>query len=188
MCEHFLWCSRPKRVELLHELLPAGKTVAVLGNPHHPNFQLGTPDIRAAADALTQRLEVLPASTEGELEAAFSTMIQHRISALVVTPDPFFISRRKQLVELAARHTMPAIYPSWVFVDVGGLISYGSGYQQVYERSGNYIGRILKGAKPPDLPIQQSTKVELAINLTAAKELGLTVPPELLARADEVIG
>jgi putative ABC transport system substrate-binding protein len=177
----------PKRVELLHELLPAGKTVAVLGNPRHPNFQLDTPDIRAAADALTQRLEVLPASTEGELEAAFSTMIQRRIGALIVTPDPFFMSRRKQLVELAARHAMPAIYPSRVFVDVGGLISYGSGYQEVYERSGNYIGRILKGAKPPDLPIQQSTKVELVINLKSAKALGLTVPPELLARADEVI-
>jgi len=177
----------PKRVELLHELLPAVKVIALLGNPRHPNFQLDTPDIRAAADALKQRLEVLPASTEGELEAAFSAMVQHRIGALIVTPDPFFMSRRKQLVELAARYTIPTINPSRVLVDAGGLISYGSGYQEVYERSGNYIGRILKGAKPPDLPIQQSTKVELVINLKAAKALGLTVPPELLARADEVI-
>jgi len=115
----------PKRVELLHELIPAVKTIALLGNPSNPNFQLDTPDIRAAADALAQSLEVLPASTEGELEAAFSTMIQRRIGALIVTPDPFFMSRRKQLVELAARHTMPAIYPSRVFVDAGGLISCG---------------------------------------------------------------
>src|SRR5215469_6786131 len=161
----------PKRVELLHELLPAVKTIALLGNPRHPNFQLDPPDIRAAAEALTKRLELLPASTERELEAAFSTMVQHRIDALIVTPDPFFMSRRKQLVDLAAHHAMPAIYPSRVFVDVGGLISYGSSYQEVYERSGNYIGRILKGAKPSDLPIQQSIKVELVINLKTTKVL-----------------
>ena len=128
----------PKRVELLHELLPAVKTITLLGNPGNPNFQLDTPDIRAAADALAQSLEVLPASTESELEAAFSTMVQHRIGALVVIPDPFFISRRKHLVELAVRHRVPAIYPSRVFTDLGGLMSYGSSVLALLE-SGKFI-------------------------------------------------
>jgi putative tryptophan/tyrosine transport system substrate-binding protein len=176
----------PKHVELLHELFPT-VTIGLLGNPGNANFQLDVPDIRAAAHALRHRLDVLTASTESELEAAFTTMIQHRVGALIVMPDPFFIGQRERLAELAARHTMPTIYPSRVFVDVGGLISYGSGYQDLYERLGHYIGKILKGAKPSDLPIQQSTKVELVINLKTAKALALSVPPELLARADEVI-
>jgi len=177
----------PKRVELLHELLPDVSTIAVLGNPNNENFQLDPPDIRAATDAFKQRLEVLTASTANGLEAAFTTMVQHRLGALIVVPDPFFFGRREQLVELAARHMMPAIYPSRMFTDLGGLMSYGSEYQDLYERSGIYVGKILKGAKPADLPIQQSTKVELVINLKTAKALGLTVPPSLLARADEVI-
>jgi len=114
-------------------------------------------------------------------------MVQHRLGALIVVPDPFFFGRREQLVELAARHMMPAIYPSRMFTDLGGLMSYGSEYQDLYERSGIYVGKILKGAKPADLPIQQSIKVELVINLMTARTLGLTVPPELLARADDVI-
>ena len=127
------------------------------------------------------------ASTANGLEAAFTTMVQHRLGALIVVPDPFFFGRREQLVELAARHMMPAIYPSRMFTDLGGLMSYGSEYQDLYERSGIYVGKILKGAKPADLPIQQSIKVELVINLMTARTLGLTVPPELLARADDVI-
>jgi len=174
-------------VELLHELLPGVKTIALLGNPRNPNFQLDTPDVRAAADALAQRLEVLAASTESELEAAFSTMVQHRIGALVVVPDPFLISRRKHLVELAIRHRVPVIYPSRVFADLGGLMSYGSNVLDLNQQTGVYVGKILKGAKPAELPIQQSTKVELLINIKTAKVLGLAVPPELLARADEVI-
>jgi putative tryptophan/tyrosine transport system substrate-binding protein len=177
----------PKRVELLHELIPAVKTIALLGNRRNPNLQLDTPDIRAAADALAQSLEVLPASTESELEVAFSTMVQHRIGALVVMPDPFFISRRKHLVELAVRHRVPTIYPSRVSTDLGGLMSYGSSVLDLNQQVGVYVGKILKGAKPVELPIQQSTKVELLINVKTAKMLGLAVPSELLARADEVI-
>jgi putative ABC transport system substrate-binding protein len=177
----------PKRVELLHELLPAVNTIALLGNPSNPNFQPDAPDIRAAADALKQRFEVLAASNEGDLEAAFATMVQHQIGALIIVPDPFLISRREQLVALAARHAMPAMYPSRVFADLGGLISYGASILDLNPQAGIYVGKILKGAKPADLPIQQSTKVELVINIKTAKALGLTVPPELLARADEVI-
>jgi len=177
----------PKHVELLHELLPVLNTIAMLGNPANENFQLYATDIRAAADALKQRLEVLTARTESDIEAAFGTMVRRGVGALIVMPDPFFIGQREQLVGLAARHTMPTIYPSRVFTDIGGLISYGSGYQELYQRLGIYVGKILKGAKPADLPIQQSSKVELVINLRAAKALRLTVPPELLARADEVI-
>jgi len=114
-------------------------------------------------------------------------MVQNRIGALVVTPDPFFFSRREKLVEPIVRYTMPAIYPSRIFADIGGLMSYGRSSQDLYARSGIYVGKILKGAKPADLRIQQSTKVELVINLRTAKALGLTVPPELLARADEVV-
>ena len=145
------------------------------------------PDVRAAADALRQHLEVLTASTESELKAIFGTMVQHRVGALIVMADPFLIARRRQLVELAARHAMPAIYPSRMFADVGGLMSYGASVMDLQRQAGIYVGKILKGAKPADLPIQQSTKAELVINLKAAKMLGLTVAPELLARADDVI-
>jgi putative ABC transport system substrate-binding protein len=176
-----------KRVELLHELLPNVKAIALLGNPNNVNFPPAVPDIRAAADALEQRLEVLTASTESELEAAFVTMVQRRVDGLVVMPDPLFVSRRKRVVELAAHHRMPTIYPLRVFADIGGLMSYGSSPQDLHERAGVYVGKILKGAKPADLPIQQSTKVELVINPKTARALGLTVPPELLARADDVI-
>jgi len=183
----FMTVLGPKRVELLHELLPEVNTIALLGNPANANFQPDVPDIRAAAEALNQRLEVLTASNESDLEAAFATMAQRRLGALVVVPDPFLISQRERLVLLAAHHAMPAIYPSKVFADVGGLISYGSSIRDLNRQSGIYIGKILKGAKPTDLPIQQSTKVEMVINLKTAKTLGITVRSELLARADEVI-
>jgi len=177
----------PKHVELLHELLPTVNTIALLGNRNNANFQSVVPEIRAATDALKQRLDVLTASTEIELEADFATMVQNGVGALIVAPDPFFIGRREQLVQLAARHMMPTIYPSKVFVDLGGLMSYGSSVLDLSQQVGIYVGKILKGAKTSDLPIQQSTKVELVVNLKTAKGLGLTVPPELLARADEVI-
>ena len=183
----FLTALGPKHVELLHELLPVINTIALLGNSGNVNFQPSIPDIRAAADALQQRLEVLTAGNESDLETAFATIDQHRIGALVLVPDPFLISRREQLVALAARHAVPAIYPSRVFTDVGGLISYGSSVLDLNRELGIYVGKILKGAKPADLPIQQSTKVELVINLKTATALGLAVPPSLLARADEVI-
>jgi putative tryptophan/tyrosine transport system substrate-binding protein len=177
----------PKHVEFLHELLPAVNTIALLGNPDNANFQPVLPDIRAATAALKQRLEVLTARTENELDAAFATMAQRRVGALIVVPDPFLISRREQLVELAARHAMPAMYPSRVSADLGGLISYGGSFLELYHQVGIYVGKILKGAKPADLPIHQSTKVELVINLKTAKALGLNVPPNLLSLADEVI-
>jgi putative tryptophan/tyrosine transport system substrate-binding protein len=177
----------PKHVELLHELLPAVNTIALLGNRNNANFQSVVPEIRAATDALKRRLDVLTASSENELEADFATMVQNGVGAVIVMPDPFFISRRERLVEVVARYTMPAIYPSRVFVDLGGLMSYGSSVLDLSQQAGIYVGKILKGAKTSDLPIQQSTKVELVVNLKTAKGLGLTVPPELLARADEVI-
>jgi putative ABC transport system substrate-binding protein len=176
----------PKDVELLHELLPAVSVIALLGNPNNANFQSAVLDVRAAADALRQHLEVLTASTESELEAVFATMVQHRVGALIVVADPFLIARRRQVVELAARHAMPAIYPGRIFADVGGRMSYGASVMDLHRQAGIYVGKILKGAKPAELPIQQSTKVELAINLKTAKALGLIVPPQLLARADEV--
>jgi putative ABC transport system substrate-binding protein len=183
----FLTVVGPKRVELLHELLPAVSAIALLGNPGNANFQLDAPDIRAATDALRQRLEVLTASNESDLEAAFATMVQHRVGALIVVPDPFFYVRREQLIQLAARHAMPVIHPSRLFTDLGGLISYGGSNLDLNQQAGIYVGKILRGAKPADLPIQQSIKFELVINVKTAKALGLTVPPSLLARADEVI-
>jgi putative tryptophan/tyrosine transport system substrate-binding protein len=177
----------PKRVELLHELLPAENTIALLANPGNVNIKTDEPEIRAAADRLKKHLEVLTASTQSDLEAAFATMIEHRVGSLIVMPDPFFISRGEQLVELAARHVMPAIYPLRAFADLGGLMSYGSYPGELSHQGGIYVGKILKGAKPADLPIQQSTKVELVINLKTANALGLKIPVSMLAQADEVI-
>jgi len=183
----FISALGPKHVELLHELLPAVNTLGLLTNPGNLNFEADLPEIRAAAHVLNKRLEVLTASTDGDLEAAFATMVQHQVGALIVMPDPFFISRREQLVGLAARHAMPAIYPLRAFADDGGLMSYGGSLGDLERQLGVYVGKILNGAKPADLPVQQSTKMELVINLKTAKALGLTVPPELLATADEVI-
>ena len=177
----------PKQLELVHELLPNSRTVGLLLNPSNLNSQIDTPAIQVAADAMGQHLEVLTASTENELETAFTTMVRQRVDALVVKPDPFLISQRERLVALAAHHAIPAIYSHRVFVDLGGLLSYGGTLLDAYWQVGRYTGRILKGEKPADLPVQQSIKFELVINLKTAKVLGLTVPPELLARADEVI-
>ena len=148
--------------------------------------KLASPRYRAAADRLKQHLEVLTASIESDLEAAFATMVQQRVGSLIVMPDPFFISRSKQLVALAARHAMPAIYPLRTFADLGGLMSYGGDIVDLYQQAGIYVENS-NGAKRADPAIQQSTKVELVINLKTAKALGLTIPPTLLARADEVI-
>jgi putative ABC transport system substrate-binding protein len=177
----------PRRVELLHQLLPAADTIALLANPGNANAKTDEPEIRAAADRLKQHLDVLTASTESDLEAAFATMVQHRVGGLIVMPDPFFISRSEQLVALAARHAMTAIYPTRVFADVGGLMSYGSSNLDLSHQAGIYVGKILNGAKPADLPIQLSTKVELVINLKTANALSLKIPDLLLAQADEVI-
>jgi putative ABC transport system substrate-binding protein len=177
----------PKQLELLHELLPTSNKVALLLNPSNPNAQIDAPEIRAAADALGERLEVLTARTESELETSFTSMVRQEVHALVVKPDPLFISLRERLVALAAHHAIPAIYSHRVFVDVGGLISYGATLLDKYRQVGMYTGRILKGERPADLPVHQSIKFDLVVNLRTAKVLGLNVPPELLARADEVI-
>jgi putative tryptophan/tyrosine transport system substrate-binding protein len=177
----------PKQLELLHELLPGLSRVGLLVNPKNLNSRLDAPEVQAAANVLGQTLEVLSASTENELDTAYATMARQRMDALIVKGDPFFIDQRERLVALAARHTMPAIYSLPVFVNVGGLMSYGGNLLESYQLEGTYTGKILRGAKPADLPIQQSTKFELVINLKTAKALGLTVPPTLLARADEVM-
>jgi putative ABC transport system substrate-binding protein len=177
----------PKQLELLHEMLPSAGKIVLLVNADNPNAQVDAPEIQAAANALGQRLEVLTASTEGDLEAAFATMVERRAGALVVKPDPFFIDRRERLVALAARHAMPAIYPLRVFAEVGGLVSYGTTLVDMNHQAGTYAGKILKGAKPADLPVQLGVKFELVINLKTAKTLGVEIPFRLLQVADEVI-
>jgi putative tryptophan/tyrosine transport system substrate-binding protein len=177
----------PKHLDLLHELLPTASVIVSLLNPVNPNAHLHALQTQAAADALGLRLQVLTAQTEAHLEAAFGIMVQQRVDALLVVADPFFIARREEIVALAAGHAIPAIYAFRWFPDCGGLMSYGATVQGFYRQIGTYTGRILKGAKPIDLPIQQNTKYELVINLKTAKALSLTVPPSLLARADEVI-
>ena len=177
----------PKRLELLRELLPSTSTIALLVNPSNPNVAADAPETEAAANALGRRLEVLTASTEGDLEAAFTTMVKRQAGALIVMPDPLFFARREQLVALAARYAVPTIYPFREFTEAGGLMSYGTASLELAQLAGTYTGRILKGAKPADLPVQQSSKLELVINLKTAKALGLTIPPTLLVRADEVI-
>jgi putative tryptophan/tyrosine transport system substrate-binding protein len=177
----------PKQLELLHEMLPSAGTIVLLVNADNPNAGADEPEIQAAAHALGQRLEVLTASTDGDLEAAFTTMVERRAGALVVKPDPFFLDRRERLVALAARHAMPAIYSFRACAEVGGLVSYGVTFVDLYLQVGTYAGKILKGAKPAELPVQLGVKFELVINLKAAKALGLEVPFHLLQLADEVI-
>jgi putative tryptophan/tyrosine transport system substrate-binding protein len=178
----------PKRLELLRELLPSISTIALLVNPSSPNVAALAPEAEAAANALGRRLEVLTASNERDLEAAFTTMVKRQAGALVVMPDPFFTVRREQLVALAARYAVPTIYPIREFTEIGGLISYGTNLSlDLLQQAGTYTGKILRGAKPADLPVQQSIRLELVINLKTARALGLTIPPTLLVRADEVI-
>ena len=178
----------PKRLELLRELLPSTSTIALLVNPNNPNIAFDAPETEAAAKTLGRRLEVLTASTEGDLEAAFTTMIKRQAGALVVMPDPFFFARREQLAVLAARYAVPTIYPVREFTENGGLMSYGTNLSlDIAQQAGTYTGKILRGTKPADLPVQQSIRLELVINLKTAKALGLTIPATLLARADEVI-
>jgi putative ABC transport system substrate-binding protein len=177
----------PKRLELLRELFPSTSTFALLVNPSNPNV-VDAPETEAAAKAIGRRLEVLTASTERGFEAAFTTMVKLQAGGLIVMPDPLFFLRREQLVALAARYATPTIYPAREFTENGGLMSYGNHLSlDIIEQAGTYAGKILRGAKLADLPVQQSIKLELVINLKTAKALGLTIPPTLLARADEVI-
>ena len=176
-----------KRLELVHELLPTAAVVALLVNPTNPYTELETKAVREAARSLALQLRVLRASTASDIDAAFATLVELRAAALVVSVDSFLTSRNDQIVALAARHAVPAIYGWREFAAAGGLMSYAPSLADGYRQVGVYAGKILKGAKPADLPVQQVVKVELVINLKTAKALGLTVPPSLLARADEVI-
>jgi putative tryptophan/tyrosine transport system substrate-binding protein len=176
-----------KRVAVLTELLPSSGTIAFLINPKNPDGEIETGDALAAARGLGRQGFIVRANSEQEIEAAFATMVQKHATALFVGADSFFNSRRDQIVSLAARHHVPAIYQFREFADAGGLISYGPSLADAYRHAGDYVGRILAGAKPVDLPVLQASRFELIINLKTAKALGLTVPPTLLARTDEVI-
>jgi putative ABC transport system substrate-binding protein len=177
----------PKRFELLSEMVPQASVFALLVNPNNVQTDGVIKGVRETARAKAVQLQLLKASTEGEIDAAFGTLMQLQAEALVVGPDPFFHSRREQLVALAARHTVPAIYEWRESAVVGGLMSYGASLTSVFRQLGVYAGKILKGANPGDLPVQQPTKFELVINLKTANALGLTIPPSVLARADEII-
>jgi len=178
------WPVTPKRLELLRELVPTATIIGVLVNPNAANTEIESREIQTAARTVGQQIRVLSATTEREIDAAFAAVTQHGIGALVIGADAFFDSRRDLAVALAAQYAVPTIYG---FAAPGGLISYGASIPEGYRQAGIYVGRILKGEKPADLPILQPTKFELVINLKTAKALGLTVPPTLVAIADEVI-
>jgi putative ABC transport system substrate-binding protein len=177
-----------KRLELLRELKPSAATIAVLANPSNPTLtECEIAEVRKAAGPLGLQLHILNASTIGEIDAAFATLSQARNAAHLISSEAFFGSRTEQLVALAARYAVPTSYSSGDTTKAGGLMSYGYVVSEIYRQMGIYAGRILKGDRPGDLPVQQSTKIELTINLKTAKELGVTVPLALLTRADEVI-
>ena len=179
-----LW---PKRLEFLRELLPTTSLIALLVNPTNLAHLSASRELNDAARKIGQDVLILPASVEADFETSFATLVEKRASALVVSDDALFTNRRDVLAALAARHAVPAIYGRREFANAGGLMSYGASTLDQYYQCGVYVGRILRGAKPADLPFLQPTKFELTLNLRTAKALGLTVPPSLLARADEVI-
>ena len=176
-----------KRLGLLHELLPGAAHFAMLVNPTNPNAELNITEARAATSVIGRQIEVLTASTNRDIDTAFASLVEKRADALLLSPEPLFTTRRVQLVTLAARHAVPAIYYIREFAEIGGLMSYGPNLANQYREVGVYTGRILKGEKPADLPILRPTRFEFVINLQTAKTLGLEVPPMLLARVDEVI-
>jgi putative tryptophan/tyrosine transport system substrate-binding protein len=176
-----------KRLELIHELVPTANPIGVLLNPTNSSIESQTKDMQAAAQILGVRLQIVHASAERDFDAAFAALLELRAGALVIGNDALLINRSEQLAALALRHAMPAVYQFSEFAAAGGLMSYGSSSGDTYRLIGAYTGRILKGEKPGDLPVQQATRVELVINIKTAKALGLTVPLTLLGRADEVI-
>jgi putative ABC transport system substrate-binding protein len=175
-----------KRLELVSELVPQARVIALLVNPSSSGAAQ-IRDVEEAARTKGVQLHILKAGAEDEFETAFASLVEARAGAVLVGPDPFFFSRREQLVAMAARHAVPAIYVRREFATAGGLISYGTSFTGTWRQVGIYVGKILKGANPADLPVQQPTTFELVVNLKTAKALGLTVPPAILARADEVI-
>ena len=177
----------PKRLELLSDLVPQVRTIAVLVNPGSPSIEQITREVQEAAGRRAVQLHILKAGSEGEIDAAFTTLARLQAGGLLVSSDPFFTSRRGQFVALAARDAVPAIYQRREFAAEGGLISYGSSLAAGYRQLGVYTGKLLKGAKPADLPVEQPTRFELVLNLKTAQTLGLTVPQSILSRVDEVI-
>jgi putative ABC transport system substrate-binding protein len=176
-----------KRLALLHDVAPTISTIGLLINPNDPEEFSQRADAQDAARRFNLKLIVMNASTEREIDAAFATFAQQQVGAVVGGGDPFFLSRREQIVSLAARHRMPGIYSVREYVAAGGLMSYGNSLREAYRHAGLYVARILRGAKPSDLPIERLTKFEFVINLTTAKALGLTVPASFLSLADELI-
>jgi putative ABC transport system substrate-binding protein len=176
-----------KRLELLHDLVPTARRVAVLINQDNPNAETDAPDLEAAARSLGIQIEFLKASDEREVDKAFVSLAQLKADALLLDPDPLFTTLRQKIVALAEHQRVPAVYYHRDYTDTGGLISYGASFEGAYRQAGTYAGRIIKGEKPADLPVVQPAKFELVINLKSAKALGLTIPGGLLARADKVI-
>jgi putative ABC transport system substrate-binding protein len=176
-----------KRLELLHELVPRASVIGVLFDPNWEGASNQLPEVEEAARKIGQVIKVLNVSSEADIEASFTSLIQARAGALSVTGNPFFLSRREEIIALAARHGIPAVYELRAFAEAGGLMTYGPSLTDVYRQIGIYTARVLKGEKPADLPVLQPVKFELVINLKTAKALGLTLPPSLLTTADEVI-
>jgi putative tryptophan/tyrosine transport system substrate-binding protein len=176
-----------KQFEALAQTVTKAAVIGFLVNPQNPNSEQNTVDAQVAANAMGRELLILKASTDSEIEAAFAAVFERHLGALLVAPDPYFADKPTELVALAAHYSLPTGYPTKEFVEAGGLLSYGTSIAAAYRQVGVYAGRILKGEKPADLPVQQSVQVELAINMKTAKALGLTFPITLLGRADEVI-
>jgi putative ABC transport system substrate-binding protein len=177
-----------KRLGLLHELLPGAARFAVLVNPNNPSItEPFVTEMQTAASAMGRQIEVVTASTNSDIDTAFTTLVKKRADAFLISPDTLFVTRRVQLLTLAARHVLPAMYHRREFAEAGGLMSYGSSLTDQFRQTGVYAGRILKGEKPAEMPVELPTRFEFVINLQTAKALGLDVPPTLLARADEVI-
>jgi putative ABC transport system substrate-binding protein len=177
----------PKRLGLLLELMAGGADIVMLANPKNATTDFAVQEVNAAATAAGRQFSVLLVSSNREIDAAFATMVQKRAPAFLIHADELLFSRRVQLVTLATRHAVPAIYTSREYTEIGGLMSYGVNLFEIWRQVGSYVGRILKGTKPADLPVVQPTRFEFVINLQTAKALGLEIPPTLLARADEVI-